>query len=67
MKYKLKLILELLKKILLSPEAYAKSLGVKFGRNCVFYGVVWSSEPYLIEVGNNSQITKDVKSFTHGG
>jgi acetyltransferase-like isoleucine patch superfamily enzyme len=67
MKYKLKLIVELLKKMFLSPEAYAKSLGVKFGRNCVFYGVVWSSEPYLIEVGNNCQITSGVKIFTHGG
>lgn len=27
----------------------------------------WSSEPYLITVGNNCAITKGVRIFTHGG
>lgn len=27
----------------------------------------WSSEPYLITVGRNCQITSGVKVFTHGG
>ena len=27
----------------------------------------WSSEPYLITIGNHCQITSGVKFFTHGG
>ena len=27
----------------------------------------WSTEPYLITIGNNCQITAGVKMFTHGG
>ena len=55
-------------KLFFSPEKYAKSIGVNIGtnnfipdKNC------WSSEPYLITVGSNCQITTGVRIFTHGG
>lgn len=57
-----------LKKVLMSPEKYAKYIGVNIGtdnfipdKNC------WSSEPYLITVGSHCQITYGVRIFTHGG
>lgn len=55
-------------KRLLSPENYARLIGVNIGtnnfipdKNC------WSSEPYLISVGSHCQITNGVRIFTHGG
>lgn len=57
-----------IKKTLMSPEKYAKYIGVNIGtdnyipdKNC------WSSEPYLITVGSHCQITFGVRIFTHGG
>lgn len=50
-----------------SPEKYARFLGVKIGTGCFIGTKDWSSEPYLIEIGNNSAITAGVKIFTHGG
>ena len=50
-----------------TPEKYARYVGVKIGKNC-FIGIKdWSSEPYLIEIGDNCAITSGVKLFTHGG
>lgn len=50
-----------------SEEAYARHLGVKIGKNCVILTRNWSSEPYLIEIGNNVQVTSNVYFHTHGG
>ncbi len=50
-----------------SPEAYARHIGVKIGENCFISTRHWSSEPYLIDIGNNVQITQDVAFLTHGG
>lgn len=52
---------------LLSPEQYARKLGVKIGKNCFIATRNWSSEPYLIEIGDNVQVTHDVYFHTHGG
>ena len=49
------------------PICYARFIGVKIGENCVIATKNWSSEPYLIEVGNNVAITKGVMIHTHGG
>ncbi|WP_290794822.1 acyltransferase [Flavihumibacter sp. UBA7668] len=46
---------------------YAKSVGVKVGDNCKISGANFGSEPYLVTIGNNVQITNEVKFFTHGG
>lgn len=51
-----------------SPMEMAKEVGVVFGCNNEFHDYFWSSaEPYLIEIGNDCQITAGVKIFTHGG
>ena len=42
--------------------------GVKMGENNFIYSAFWEgAEPYLIEIGNNCQITKGVNIYTHGG
>lgn len=50
-----------------SSEAYARYIGVNFGKGN-YFGTkrIWSSEPYLITIGNNCQLT-NCKIFTHGG
>lgn len=50
-----------------SPKGYAKHIGVKIGKNCLIATRNWSSEPYLITIGNNVQITNGVSIHTHGG
>ena len=50
-----------------SPEKYARHIGVKIGKNCLIDTRNWSSEPYLVTIGNNVQITKNVSIHTHGG
>ncbi|RZJ77451.1 MAG: acyltransferase [Flavobacterium sp.] len=64
---KLKILINLVKRTIYSPTRYAKSIGVNIGSNNILFSVGWSSEPYLITVGSNCQITKGVKIFTHGG
>ena len=42
--------------------------GGKIGQNCEIYSsVLFGSEPYLIELGNNVRITEGVKFITHDG
>ena len=61
-------IIEKLRKRLMSPEAYAKHIGVNIGKNNFIPDKdCWSSEPYLITVGSHCQITAGVRLFTHGG
>lgn len=54
-------------KYIVSPEKYARHIGVKIGNNCFISTRRWGSEPYLITIGNNVQITRDVAIHTHGG
>lgn len=49
-----------------SPKAYAKYIGVNIGSNNLIGKDHWSSEPYLITIGSNCQLT-NCKIFTHGG
>lgn len=51
----------------LPAKVYARLCGVKYGKNCFFSTKNWSSEPYLIEIGHNVQITNGVSIHTHGG
>ena len=64
-------MIRLLKKIywrfLKSPEAQARHIGVKIGEHCLIDTRRWSSEPYLITIGDNVQITNRVAFDTHGG
>lgn len=52
---------------LYSPEKYARHLGVKIGKNCYIDTRNWGTEPYLVTIGNNCQITHCVSIYTHGG
>ena len=54
-------------RIFKSPEEYARHIGVVVGENCLINTRNWSSEPYLITIGNNVQITSNVYIHTHGG
>lgn len=59
-------ILNKIKKYRLSPEEYAKYLGVKIGKNCYISTKNFSSEAYLIEIGDNTRIASGVSFYTHG-
>lgn len=50
-----------------SPENYGKHLGVKFGKNCYISTKGFSSEGFLIEIGDNVRIAREVLLLTHGG
>lgn len=49
-----------------SSEKYARFIGVNIGINNLIGKKHWSSEPYLITIGSNCQLTT-CKIFTHGG
>lgn len=52
------------------PSGYARSMGVRIGRGCHFYGAdvgMFGSDPYLITIGDNVHITKGVIFITHDG
>ena len=59
-------ILRALKKIIYSPEKWARYIGVNIGHNNLIGKNHWSTEPYLITIGSNCQLTS-CKFFTHGG
>lgn len=53
-----------------SPNNYAKKLGVNLGENVKFYGMkagMFSTEPWLITIGNNCFITANCQFVTHDG
>ncbi|MFY0761452.1 acyltransferase [Metabacillus dongyingensis] len=45
----------------------SKLMGVEVGDNCRFFCTNFSSEPYLIKIGNHVTITAGVKFITHDG
>jgi acetyltransferase-like isoleucine patch superfamily enzyme len=54
----------------LAPNAYARSIGVKMGRNVRFYAMrpgMFSTEPWLIEFGNDVYVTAGCQFITHDG
>lgn len=54
-------------KYIASPESYARHIGVQIGKGCLIATRNWSSEPYLVSIGDNVAITRDVSIHTHGG
>ena len=50
-----------------TPLRFAKHIGVNVGDNCLISTKQWSTEPYLVTIGNNVQITNNVMILTHGG
>jgi acetyltransferase-like isoleucine patch superfamily enzyme len=56
--------------IRVDPVGYARSLGVKIGEGCRFYSMragMFSTEPWLISIGNNVHITAECQFITHDG
>ena len=50
-----------------SCEKEARHLGVNIGNHCLIETREWSSEPYLISIGDHVQVTGFVSFYTHGG
>lgn len=48
------------------PIGYARSIGVSVGYGCRFYGVTFSTEPYLVKIGNHVSATQ-THFETHDG
>ncbi len=54
----------------ISPNGYARHLGVNLGENVRFYGMkpsMFSTEPWLITIGNDCYITANCNLITHDG
>lgn len=50
------------------PVKWARRIGVNIGDNVQIYGhVQWSSEPWIITIGDNVHITNGVEFITHDG
>jgi len=55
-------------KTFMSPNVYAKYLGVRFGNKCKFSKFTnYGSEPMLISIGNNFYSSLNVSFITHDG
>ena len=54
-------------KTIASPEKYARHIGVHIGKNCLISTRYWPSEPYLVSIGDNVQLTDCVSIHSHGG
>lgn len=52
---------------ILSPEQYARKIGVRIGSKCFIGTRHFGSEPYLITIGDNVGIPEGVFFHTHGG
>lgn len=46
---------------------YARNLGVRIGQDCRIYTMSFSTEPYLISIGNRVTVTHGVEFVTHDG
>lgn len=67
MKTILKRIISLYWKWFASPEKYARHIGVSIGNHCRIETRNWSTEPYLVTIGDNVALTNSVSIHTHGG
>jgi len=54
-------------KLYYPPIEYWRKMGVQIGEGCNIKPVSFGGEPFLIKIGNNVQITDNVRFFTHGG
>ena len=48
-------------------KEHVRVKGVKFGKNCRFFTREFSSEPYLVEIGDNVCIASGCQFITHDG
>lgn len=51
----------------LSCKKYAKFSGVRFGKGCIFYTKKFGSEPFMISIGDNCELSYNVDFITHDG
>lgn len=59
--------MEALRSRLMSPINYARHIGVKVGKGCTLNTKKWSTEPYLITIGDYVRVAKGTSFYTHGG
>ena len=51
-----------------NPIAYARSIGVTIGERCKIQGIPnWGSEPWLISIGNHTEVSFECAFITHDG
>jgi acetyltransferase-like isoleucine patch superfamily enzyme len=50
-----------------SRNNYLRRQGVKIGKNCLIHTVSFSTEPYLVEIGDDVRITSGTIFITHDG
>ncbi|MBI2869869.1 MAG: acyltransferase [Chloroflexi bacterium] len=61
-------VLDLSKRALFSPERYARSIGVKVGKECFMLRMTnYAGEPYLVELGDRVFLSSGVNFVTHDG
>lgn len=63
----MKKLIQIMRMYLMSPEKWARQRGVKIGKGCEIACREFSSEPYLIEIGNYVRIARGTSFYTHGG
>lgn len=64
---KLGVIKRVVCRMLMSPTKYAKHIGITIGKNSWINTKNFSTEPYLITIGDNVRLAKNVTLYTHGG
>lgn len=63
----MKQLFKKIKKVIQTPNSYARDNGVKYGKNCLFYTKKFGSEPYLVSFGDNCEVSYNVDFITHDG
>lgn len=63
----LKKVLILMHRYLISPEKYGRKMGAKIGKGCNISTRGFSTESYLIEIGDYVRIAPKTVFYTHGG
>ena len=63
----IKNIIKKLRRQIMSPNGYAKYLGVKLGKGCFLSTKEIPDEGYLIEIGDYVRIAAHASIYTHGG
>ncbi len=63
----LKRLIDFIRKKMTPLDVQARKAGVKIGVENWVSSYFWSTEPWLITVGDHCQITAGVKMVTHGG
>lgn len=63
----LKTVITRILKLFASPERYARYIGVEIGEGCYISTKSYTSEPYLIKIGNYVRVAPGTSFYTHGG